>query len=87
MTRTFIQGFVHTNDLTDDAFYLEDEIYLTSKDNITDAFEYVGYMAFSDGSYMVIYQNTALSTRYYGVEFENEDAFEDWFNARWCMNI
>lgn len=34
-------------------------------------------MAFSDGSYMIIYQNTALSTRYYGVEFENE---EDWFN-------
>ena len=87
MTRTFINGFVHTNDLTDDAFYLEDEIYLTSKDNITDAFEYVGYMPFNDGCYMVIYQNTVLSTRYYGVEFENEDAFEDWFNARWCMNI
>lgn len=77
MTRTFINGFVHTDDLTDDAFYLEDEIHLTSKDNITNAFEYVGYMAFSDGSYMIIYQNTALSTRYYGVEFENE---EDWFN-------
>ena len=68
-------------------FYLEDEIYLTSKDNITDAFEYVGYMAFNDGSYMVIYQNTALSTRYYGVDFASEDDFEDWFNERWCMNI
>jgi hypothetical protein len=37
-------------------------------------------MAFSDGSYMIIFQNTVLSSRYYGVEFENEDAFEDWFN-------
>lgn len=78
MTRTFINGFVHTNDLTHKSFYLEDEIYLTSKDNITDVFEYVGRMAFNDGSYMIIYQNTALSTRYYGVEFENEDALKDW---------
>jgi hypothetical protein len=29
---------------------------------------------------MIIFQNTVLSTRYYGVEFDSEDAFEDWFN-------
>jgi hypothetical protein len=34
---------------------------------------------------MIIYQNTVLSTRYYGVEFENEDAFEDWFN--WLLTV
>ena len=55
MTRAFIQGFVHTDDLTDDAFYLEDEIYLTSKDNITDAFEYVGYMAFGRTKYWICF--------------------------------
>jgi hypothetical protein len=34
---------------------------------------------------MIIFQNTVLSTRYYGVEFENEDDFEDWFN--WLLTV
>ena len=50
-----------------------EEIILGTEIDLEPAFD-------NDGSYMVIYQNTVLSTRYYGVEFENEDAFEDWFN-------
>ena len=81
MTRTFISGFIHNDDIEDNAQFFEDEvkiITLGDREGFGNSFEYIGYMMFSDGSYANFYAHTVLSSGYYMVEFPDEDT---WFNS------
>ena len=81
MTRTFLNGFVHYNE--DDAFYLEDEVYITTLGDIKgfgEILSHVGHMDFSDGSCAEVWWNHTNS-KYYIVEFANEDEWDKAMSA------
>ena len=51
----------------------------SNREGFGDALEYIGYMEFSDGTYANFYAHKVLSSRYYMVEYPDEDT---WFNSR-----